>query len=62
MHPVKVDLTEFLVKDEFYNWEFVSPLVKRQNRSKSLDMTIPYEMGEDEYILSKQASETNPYI
>lgn len=31
-------LRNFLAKDDLYDWVFQSPLVKKQHRSKSLDL------------------------
>ena len=35
--PMNLELVEFLEKDEKYNWRYVSPLVKKQVRSLSID-------------------------
>lgn len=43
MHPEKQALENFLLKDEKYEWEYSNPLIKRQIRSKSIDMCQPIE-------------------
>jgi len=37
MDKLRVDLTEYLVKDEVYNWVYTNDLIKKQMRSMSLD-------------------------
>ena len=61
MHPMKRELDKYLKKDETYNWVFLN--VKKQNRSRSMDMAIEYEMGEDE-MAGRSMSESmgNPYM
>ena len=38
MDPKRVELKEFLEKDEQYEWKFLDPLIKKQVRSVSFDM------------------------
>ena len=38
MDPKRVELKEFLEKDEQYDWKFVNPMIKKQVRSVSFDM------------------------
>lgn len=48
LDPLYVDLTTFLRRDNIYNWEYKSPLIKNLCRSKSFDMRLPYYGEEDE--------------
>ena len=41
-HPARADLIYFLVKDRTYNWEYTNKLIKKQIRSKSVDLVVPY--------------------
>jgi hypothetical protein len=43
MHPEYRELLEFLQRDEEYNWVYINPTIKKQNRSKSLDLAKYYE-------------------
>jgi hypothetical protein len=54
MNPFKVELENYLQKDEEYPWKFSDTQIK-VSRSLSLDHAIPYEMGEDEYIARKES-------
>ena len=42
-HPARADLIYFLVKDRTYNWEYTNKLIKKQIRSKSVDLVVPYQ-------------------
>ena len=42
MDPLYVELTEYLRKDNAFDWVFTNPLVKKQLRSKSEDMRLPW--------------------
>ena len=53
MNPTKVELQTYLEVDEVYNWRY-DPSIKL-SRSLSLDVAIPYEMGEDEYIARRES-------
>jgi hypothetical protein len=57
MDPLKVELDEYLVKDEKYDWIYQNELIKTQIRSVSLDLVIPYEdeEGEEEEEGTKEA-------
>ena len=49
MAPLRVELAEYLQKDEVYDWEFTNPLIKIQNRSRSMDHCFePEEPAEGE--------------
>lgn len=54
MHPTKMELQTYLEVDEVYNWRF-DPEIK-VSRSLSLDLAIPYEMGEDEVVARRQSA------
>ena len=71
MDPLRVELNEYLERDEKYDWIYTNEHVKKQHRSISLDLVVPYEMGEDEYIASRATMEarqkadtmqSNPYL
>ena len=52
MQKDTVALRNFLAKDELYDWVFQSPLVKKQHRSKSLDLLLE-EQGKLEQPLAR---------
>lgn len=54
MDPTRVELKEFLEKDELYDWKFTNALIKKQVRSVSFDMAKEYELAEGEYIPSRE--------
>ena len=43
MDDLRVELTEYLVKDEKYNWEYTDQMITKQMRSKSMDLVQPIE-------------------
>lgn len=47
MAAERVELLEFLERDEKYNVIFTNEIIRKQNRSLSLDQCVPYE-EEDE--------------
>jgi hypothetical protein len=69
MNPMKRELDKFLKKDKENPNVFRNEIIKRQNRSKSLDQAQEYEMGPDEVAgnAGKQESEEseslkNPFM
>lgn len=42
LESARVDLLEYLEKDEEYNWVFTHDLIKKQHRSLSVDLSKPY--------------------
>lgn len=54
MDPLKVELENYLMVDEVFGWRYENSEIKLA-RSLSLDLAVPYEMGEDEYIARRES-------
>ena len=48
MAEQRVELLEFLERDEKYNWTFTNEVIRNQHRSLSLDQCVPYEGGSED--------------